>query len=149
MNVDSEDNNVPFHLQCRPMSGSDIYLYDINPQYTICMVKNLLTDRLGLREDQLRLLFNGNVLEDNRSLEFYNVNNLSIIMFVERLSGGARTRRTAILRTNENAEVDLDSSDESSEDNERTGECYHCGDSGMYGTNCDNDNCEDMGTLYM
>ena len=35
MNVDSEDNNVPFHLQCRPMSGSDIYLYDINPQYTI------------------------------------------------------------------------------------------------------------------
>jgi len=75
MNVDSEDNNVPFHLQCRPMSGSDIYLYDINPQYTICMVKNLLTDRLGLREDQLRLLFNDNVLEDNRSLEFYNVNN--------------------------------------------------------------------------
>ena len=68
---------------------------------------------------------------------------------MERLSGGARTRRTAVLRTNENAELDLDSSDESSEDNERTGEYYHCGDSGMYGTNCANDDCEDMGTLYM
>ena len=75
MNIDSEDNNVPFHLQCRPMSGLDIYLYDINPQYTICMVKNLLTDRLVLREVQLRLILNGTVLEDNRSLEFYNVNN--------------------------------------------------------------------------
>ena len=116
MNVDSEDNNIPFHLQCRPMSGSDIFLHDINIQYTIRMVKYLLTDRLCLREDQLRLLFNGNVLENNRSLEFYNVNNDSIIMFVERLSGGARTRRTAVLRTNENAEVDLDSSDKSSED---------------------------------
>ena len=80
MNVDSEDNNVPFHLQCRPMSGSDIYLYDINPQYTICMVKNLLTDRLVLREVQLRLILNGTVLEDNRSLESYNVNNHSIIV---------------------------------------------------------------------
>ena len=79
MNVDSEENNVPFHLQCRPMSGSDIYLYDINPQYTICMVKNLLTDRLVLREVQLRLILNGTVLEDNRSLESYNVNNHSII----------------------------------------------------------------------
>ena len=113
------------------------------------MVKYLLTDRLGLRKDQLRLLFNGNVLEVNISLEFYNINNRSIIMFVERLSGGARTRYTSVLRTNENAEVYLDSSDESSEDDERTGEYYHCGDSCMYGTNYDNDNCEDMGTLYM
>ena len=70
------------------MSGSDVFFHDINTQYTIFMVKDLLTDRLGLREDQLRLLFNGNALEDNRSLEFYNVNNLSIIMFVERLSSG-------------------------------------------------------------
>ena len=113
------------------------------------MVKKLLSDRLGLCKNQLRLLFNGNVLEDNRSLEFYNANNLSIIMFVERLSDEARTRRTAVLRTNENSEVDLDSSDESSEDDGTTGECYHCGYSGLYGTNCDNDNCEDMGTFYM
>ena len=70
-------------------------------------------------------------------------------MFVERLSGGARTRYTVGLRTNENAQVDLDSSDESSEDDERLGDCCHCRDSDMYGTSCDNDDCEDMGTLYM
>ena len=31
MNVDSKDNNMPFNLQRRPMSGSYIFLYDINP----------------------------------------------------------------------------------------------------------------------
>ena len=68
INVDSEDNNLPFHLQCRPMSGLDNFLHDNNIQYTIRMVKYLPTDRFSLREDHLRLLFNGDVLEDNRSL---------------------------------------------------------------------------------
>ena len=103
MNVYSEENNVPFCLQCRSTSGTDIFLHNINLQHTIFMVKNLLTDRLVLREVQLRLLFNGIVLEDNRSLEFSKINNHSIIVFVERLSGGARTRRTVGLRTNENS----------------------------------------------
>ena len=58
---------------------------------------------------------------------------------MERLSGGARTRRTG----------DLESSDESIDDDEKLGDCCHCGDSGMYGTECDNDDCEDMGTFYM
>ena len=63
MNVDSEENNVPFCLQCTSMSGTNIFLHNINPQNTICMVKNLLTDRLVLREVQLRLILNGTVLE--------------------------------------------------------------------------------------
>ena len=152
MSVDSEENNVPFCLQCTSMSGTNIFLHNINPQHTIFMIKNLLTDRLVLRNVLLRLLFNGIVLEDNRSLESYNVNNHSIIVFVERLSGGARTRRTAVLSTNENSEVDLDSSDESSEDDkddEKTDECPLCKESDMYGTNYNNDECEDKVTLYM
>ena len=133
MNVDSEENNLPFYLQCTSMSGTNIFLHNINPQHTIFMIKNLLTDRLVLRNVLLRLLFNGIVLEDNRSLESYNVNKHSIIVFVERLSGGART-----------TQADLESSDESIDDDEKLGDCCHCGDSGMYGTSCDNDNCEDM-----
>ena len=39
MIIDSEDNIVSFHLQCRPMREPDIYLYDITFQYTIFMVK--------------------------------------------------------------------------------------------------------------
>ena len=55
MNVDSEDNNVPFHLHCRPMCGPDICLYDITSHHKTYMVKKLLHERVGLCEDQLRL----------------------------------------------------------------------------------------------
>ena len=46
MNVDSEDNNVPFHLHCRPMCGPDICLYDITSHHKTYMVKNFLTSVL-------------------------------------------------------------------------------------------------------
>ena len=74
-------------------------------------------------EDQLRLFLWGSILEDNQSLKFYNINNHSVTLVVERLRGGARTRWTVVLRANNNSEVDLDSSDESSKDDERTGKC--------------------------
>ena len=47
MNVDSEDNIVSFHLQIKLLCGSDIYLYNITSQHTMCMVKTLLTERVG------------------------------------------------------------------------------------------------------
>ena len=51
----SEDNIASFHLQCRPMRGPDIFLYDITSQHTIYMVKIFLIERVGLREDHQRL----------------------------------------------------------------------------------------------
>ena len=74
------------------MRGPDIYLYDIISQHTIYMVQTLFTERAGLCEDQLRLILRGSILEDNQSLEFYNVNNHSIILVVEPLYGGPRRR---------------------------------------------------------
>ena len=69
--------------------------------------------------------------------------------------GGSRTRRTAVLRVNNISEVYLDTTDESNEDDEggegekRTGGCPLCSDISTYGTNCENDNCEDRKKLYM
>ena len=83
---------MPFNLQCRSMRGPDIYLYDIISQHKIYMVQTLFTERAGLGEDQLRLILRGSILEDNQSLEFYNVNNHSIILVVEPLYGGPRRR---------------------------------------------------------
>ena len=68
-------------------------------------------------------------------------------MAVEIPCDGARTRRTAVLRVNDNSEVYLDITDESNEGDERTGECSHCNESGTCGTNCDN--CEDIVFLFM
>ena len=130
------------------MRGPDIYLYDITSQHTLFMEKILLTKCVGLREDRLRLILRGSILKDNQNLKLYNINNHSIILVAEHPRGGPKIRCTAVLRANDNSEVDLDSSDESNEDNKRTGECPLYYELGIYGTNCDNDDCEDYGTLY-
>ena len=72
------------------------------------MTKRLLTERIGLREDQQRLFLLTTILDDDRSLVSYNIDNYSIIMVVIIPRGGARTRRTAVLRVNDNSEVYLD-----------------------------------------
>ena len=108
MNVDSEDNIVSFHLQIKLLCGSDIYLYNITSQHTMCMVKTLLTERVGLREIQQRLFLLTTILDDGWSLASYNIDNYSIIMVVKIPRGGVRTRHTAVLRVNDNSEVYLD-----------------------------------------
>ena len=61
------------------------------------MVKTLLNRKLDLSEDQQRLIYSGSVIEDNKSLAYYNVDNDSKILIVRRLRGNARTRATALL----------------------------------------------------
>ena len=120
------------------MCGVDTYLYDITSHHTIYMVKTLLTERGGLRKDQQRLFLLTTILNNNRSLASYNIDNYSIIMVVQIPRGGKRTRLTTVLRVNNNSEVYSDTTDESNEIDERTGECLHYNDSGTYGTKCDN-----------
>ena len=72
--------------------------------------------------------------------------------------GEAETRRTAVLRANDNFEVYLDTNDESNEDDEdnddaeddaKTGECPLCNEIGTHSSNCENNNCEGREMLYM
>ena len=88
------------------MVGLDINVYDITSQYTIAMVKTLLTERVGLREYQISLFLQRTTLEDGRILALYNVDNDFILLIVERLRGGPRTRR--ILSSRVNSTVLLD-----------------------------------------
>ena len=88
------------------MVGLDINVYDITSQYTIAMVKTLLTERVGLREYQISLFLQRTTLEDGRILALYNVDNDFILLIVERLRGGPRTRRILSLRINPTALLD-------------------------------------------
>ena len=88
------------------MVGLDINVYDITSQYTIAMVKTLLTERVGLREYQISLFLQRTTLEDGRILALYNVDNDFILLIVERLRGEPRTRR--ILSSRVNSTVLLD-----------------------------------------
>ena len=98
------------------------------------------------------------ILDDDRSLASYNIDNYSIIVIVELPHGEAKTRRTAVLWVNDTFEVYLDTNDESNEDdidnddaedNTKTGEYPLCNEIGTYSTNCENNNCEDREMLYI
>lgn len=65
--------------------------------------------------------------------------------------GKTRTRRTAVLRINNNSKFYIDTTDKRSEidgdneNDERTGECPLCNEIGTYGANCKNR----RGMIYM
>ena len=64
------------------------------------IVKTLLMDYVGIPEDQQRLLLGRDIMENYNMLEFYNMNDHSILMVVIILRGGARTRCTGSFRSN-------------------------------------------------
>ena len=86
--------NVTFVLRIRQFVVNMIYLNDITSSHTVYMVKALLVDYVGVPEDQQRLLFGRNVMENDNMLEVYKVNDHSILVIMRFLRGGPRTRCT-------------------------------------------------------
>ena len=116
-------DDLSFHLCCKQMAGSDIYIYNVKSNFTVYMVKALLNRRLDIPEDQQRLIHSGLVMEDNKSLAYYNVNYSSEILIVRRLCGGARTKSTAFwLNSDELDAIFSDSSESTSSSNSDTSE---------------------------
>ena len=74
------------------MAGPDIYLYNVTTNLIIYMVKTLLNRKLVLPEDHQRLIYNGLVMNDDKILEYYNVDKSSRILIVKILHGGAKRK---------------------------------------------------------
>ena len=111
------------------MVGNTIYFNSITSAHTVYMIKTLLVDYVGVPEEQQRLLFGRNIMENDNILEVYNVNDHSILVVVRMMRGGPRTRCTrgltpALIDTSseieniseylfaETSEEDLDSSED-------------------------------------
>ena len=58
------------------------------------MIRTLLVDYVSIPEEQQRLLFGRNIMENDNILEVYNVNDHSILVVVRMMRGGSRTRCT-------------------------------------------------------
>lgn len=60
----------------------------INPTDTIATIKRQLQEKEGINPEEQRLIFGGKNLEDNRTLQDYNIGAESTIHLVLRVRGG-------------------------------------------------------------
>ena len=71
----------------KTITGRTIDL-NVDPSDTVLHIKQNILDRAGIPLDQLRLIFKGNSLENNRPLSDYNIQKKSVIHIVHYLLGG-------------------------------------------------------------
>ena len=95
--IREHNHNVLFHLCFKQMDVQRVNLYTVTMNLIIYMVKALLTRKFDLPKNQQRLIYNGLVINDDKILTIYNVDNSSIILIVKIIRGGARTNATSLL----------------------------------------------------
>jgi hypothetical protein len=72
--------------------GKTITLH-VEPTNTIAVVKTLLKNLLGIPKAEQRLIYNGEHLEDERTLSEYGIQNETVLSLVARALGGAPKKR--------------------------------------------------------
>jgi ubiquitin len=71
----------------KALTGKNITL-EVNPEDTIERLKQKIQEREGIPPSEQRLIFSGKQLEDNKTIQDYNIQKDTTIHLVLRLRGG-------------------------------------------------------------
>ena len=76
-----------YQIFVKTLTGKTLQI-DVFPIYSIGIIKRLIYDKEDIKKDSQRLIFEGRQLEDNRTLEDYNIQRDSTLHLILRLRGG-------------------------------------------------------------
>ena len=76
-----------YQIFVKTLTGKTLHI-DVFPIYSIGIIKRLIFDKEDIKKDSQRLIFEGRQLEDNRTLEDYNIQRDSTLHLILRLRGG-------------------------------------------------------------
>ena len=91
--IDYDEKNISFVVQ--KLSGEAYQIDDFSPRCTVYMLKMLLgsMSSANLREDQIRHICHGIVLEDDRVISSYDITDGTVMHMVRRLRVRTYQRR--------------------------------------------------------